>query len=144
MKKRKKKNQPLNPRQKAFVDHFHACGNATQAARMAGYEGTDQSLAVMGSRLLKHVKVRAAIEASAKPAEERRIATAEQIQQLWSEVLNNQRVPLSERLKASELLAKTQGQFIKKTINEGVVTVRVVRGDGAPAGLQQPEKGEEA
>jgi phage terminase small subunit len=138
-KKRKKRAQKLNQGQKAFVQHYKASGNATQAARAAGYKGSDETVAVTGSRMLKLAKVQRALAEVTKKDEDKRIATAEQIQQLWTEVLNNPKVSLGDRLKASELLAKTQGQFIKRVQNDGKVTVVVRRGDDAPAGLQRTE-----
>jgi phage terminase small subunit len=131
-----RKERPLNVRQKAFVDHYAACGNATQAARLAGYNGDDATLAVTGHDLLKHPKVAAALEARTQKTTAKRIATAQQIQELWTEVLNSPSASMADRLKASELLAKTQGQFIKKVENSGKVEVRVVRDNQAPAALQ--------
>ncbi len=144
-KKRKRGQQGLNARQKAFVQHYAACGNATQAARLAGYSGSDQTLGVTGHDLLKLPKVSEAIAAKTNPQESKRIATAAQIQQLWTEVLNNPKVSMGDRLKASELLGKVGGMFIKKVENTGKVIVEVKRGNDAPAALQGPETdGEEA
>jgi len=44
--------------QRAFVDRLFECNfNATEAARQAGYQGDDRTLAVTGSRLLRNAKV---------------------------------------------------------------------------------------
>ena len=47
----------ITPQMLLFVDHYIICMNGTEAARLAGYNGTDESLAVMASRLLRNVKV---------------------------------------------------------------------------------------
>lgn len=53
--------QALTLRQEKFVAAFFRHGNATQAARDAGYTGTDAYLAVQGSRLIRNDKVKAAL-----------------------------------------------------------------------------------
>jgi phage terminase small subunit len=58
-----KADRPLSARQAAFVDAYcgAAIGNATQAARLAGYSGNDNALAVRGSELLRIRKVADAV-----------------------------------------------------------------------------------
>lgn len=56
----------LNFRQQAFVNAYlgEAMGNATEAAKLAGYSAVKRStLGEMGSQLLKNLKVRAHIDA---------------------------------------------------------------------------------
>ena len=53
----------LNERQRKFVERYMAHGNATQAARKAGYKGDEATLATAGWRLMRNAEVRAAIEA---------------------------------------------------------------------------------
>lgn len=50
----------LTERQKRFVDAY--AGNGLEAARSAGYAGSDATLKVTASKLLKHPAVRDAIE----------------------------------------------------------------------------------
>jgi hypothetical protein len=54
----------LNLRQWLFVEHYTGDfrGKASPSARAAGYNGTPASVRVMASALLRHPKVRAAIE----------------------------------------------------------------------------------
>lgn len=51
------KREKLPEREDRFVDAFIASGNATHAARVAGYTGTDHVLGVTGSRLLTKARV---------------------------------------------------------------------------------------
>jgi phage terminase small subunit len=59
----------LKPRQRLFVQHYEALGNATEAVIAAGFTGKDgteiskESAAVIGSRLLRNVKVLAYMRA---------------------------------------------------------------------------------
>lgn len=50
----------LTARQQAFVDHYLTCGNAAEAARLAGYAAG--SAKVTGSRLLASDAIRKALE----------------------------------------------------------------------------------
>lgn len=45
-----------------FIEYYLQCLNATEAARLAGYRGTDASLATIGWRLLRKVEIRAEID----------------------------------------------------------------------------------
>ena len=52
----------LTPKQRAFVEHYLACGfNATEAAKRAGY--SEKTANEQGSRLLANVSIRAAVDA---------------------------------------------------------------------------------
>ena len=63
----------LTERQRKFVNAYASNGqNGTQAAREAGYSGSDASLAQSGSRLLKMVKVQQALSQLVGKAIERR------------------------------------------------------------------------
>lgn len=52
----------LSDKQRAFVEHYVRTWNATEAARLAGYTGSDPSLGVTGHRLLKNANVKAALD----------------------------------------------------------------------------------
>lgn len=57
----KPKGPKLNPRQEAFVRSYARYGNATRAARDAGY--SERSAEVTGFRLLRNAKIQAALQA---------------------------------------------------------------------------------
>ena len=52
----------LTGKQRAFIDHYLECLNATEAARKAGYQGNDATLAVVGYENLRKPHIAAAIE----------------------------------------------------------------------------------
>ncbi len=52
----------LTAKQRRFVDEYIVCLNGTEAARRAGYEGDDATLAVTASRLLRNAKVLRALD----------------------------------------------------------------------------------
>lgn len=53
----------LTDKQRAFVNHYVACLNATEAARRAGYQGNANVLGVTGHENLRKPNIRAAIDA---------------------------------------------------------------------------------
>ncbi len=56
----------LTPRQIRFVQLYVQSGNATKAARQAGYHGDDNSLAAVASRMLRNAKIAAFVEDAQK------------------------------------------------------------------------------
>ena len=61
----------LTPKQKAFVSEYLKSGNATEAARKAGYKGSDNILAAIGSQNLRKLNVSRACEAAQAKRNER-------------------------------------------------------------------------
>jgi phage terminase small subunit len=57
-------SEKLTDKQKLFADFYvgEAGLNATRSARLAGYKGDDNTLAVTGSRMLRNAKVRVYID----------------------------------------------------------------------------------
>ncbi|MCC6875165.1 MAG: terminase small subunit [Sandaracinaceae bacterium] len=115
------------PKRRAFVLAYigEAQGNATEAARRAGYAVPDPE----GARLLGDARVRAAIEAMRAPVERAAIASIDELRTLWTSIARGEvrdtvvreglavDVPasLAVRLRASELLGKSPGAFLERT-----------------------------
>lgn len=124
----------LTAKQQAFVERY--AGNAEEAARAAGY--SDSFSRVRAHELLRRPEIIAAIKArKPTPAARKRIADREERQRFWTRVLRGQvgepltdkngqpvvddngqpvlsPAPLKERLKASELLGKSEGDFLDR------------------------------
>jgi len=112
----------LTKRQAAFVNAYigQTQENATEAARIAGYSGEPQNLAVTGSRLLKHPKVKAEIERLTELAREEMakqqvhaVLTRVGRQKVLAEIVADETSTKNERMKAVELLGKMEGDFIE-------------------------------
>jgi phage terminase small subunit len=115
----------LTPKQKAFCEYYAANGgNGTQAAIDAGY--SENSATVEGSRLLTNANVLEYIEELANPIENKRIADANEIKEFWSSVMREDAEKMNDRLKASELLAKSGGMFIERVETKAIGDVSVV------------------
>lgn len=98
-------------------------GNATDAARKAGYTGSDAVLGVTGHNLLKNPKVSAAIKARQAEPRALRIATREERQAFWTETLLDKSQRMADRLKAAELLGRSEADFTEKLIVKGELTL---------------------
>jgi len=100
----------LNARQRAFVEAY--CGNATEAAITAGYSA--KYAGRNADKLLKNTKIQEAL----KEREDKRltslIATREERQRFWTSMMRDEARKEADRLKASELLAKSEGDFLER------------------------------
>lgn len=121
----------LTTKQQAFVDAYTgpARGNATEAARMAGYKGNDKTLQVTGSHNLSKRMVTEAILAIESVTRSKRIADREEIQELLTgiargegtepHVLQSGAVVLAPpafavRVSSAMSLAKMRGYLIER------------------------------
>lgn len=98
----------MHERRRRFVEAYMgaAKGNATEAARIAGY----RSPRAEGSRLLTNADVREAI--TARVDVDPIVKDREGLQRWWTRVVDDAHADLNVRLRASELLAKSQGLFL--------------------------------
>jgi len=128
-----------------------AQGNATEAARIAGYEGNPASLGATASRLLKDVRVNAVVAAAreslAEATKRKTIADRVEQEELLTDILRGlvmekrairmadgsaefEECPpqLADRLKAIEQLGKRHGLILTKVESKSEVTGK----DGTP------------
>jgi hypothetical protein len=122
----------ITPKQRIFVEAYD--GDPIYAARIAGYEGADAYLTKVTNTLLEKPLIIEAIKQRTRYMTDlkKTIATREERQQLWSDVMRNEdphrieeldsngvplpitNIPLLTRMKASELLGKSEADFIDK------------------------------
>lgn len=101
----------LTPKQKAFADYYIECGNATEAARKAGYsEKTSRSI---GAENLTKPDISAYIAERMQAQNEARVASADEVLQFFSSVMRGEikdqfglDAALSDRLNAGKELMK--------------------------------------
>lgn len=132
----------LTPKQQAFVDAY--AGNGVEAARAAGYQGDEATLATSASRLLRHAEVSAAIARRNVVVEQARqeavvqagrIATRVERQAFWTKVMLDSGEEMSARLKASELLGKSEADFTERVEVDGSLTLaQLVEAAAKPEG----------
>ena len=121
----------LNPKQKAFADYYIECGNATEAARKAGYK--EKYAGTNANKLLKNTKVSQYITERMKAVEEKRIATGDEVLKYLTAVMRGEEkdqfdleASLQDRTKAAELLGKRYGLFKDKVEVEAEIGVTIV------------------
>lgn len=78
----------LTPKQKAFADYYIACGNATEAAKRAGYK--EKAAYATGSENLRKPQIIAYIAERQKQIDDSRIADAAEGQRFYTAVLRGE------------------------------------------------------
>ena len=102
----------MTHRQELFIQEYLNSLNATQSAIRAGY--SPKTAYSIGQRLLKNVEVLQAINTAMNERKNTLIATREQRQEFWTSVMLDTDTAMKDRLKASELLGKSEGDFTDK------------------------------
>lgn len=125
----------LTPKQRAFIEAYN--GNVTEAAIAAGY--SPKWAGTNGAKILKNTKIRKALEERVNKKINSIIADREERQAFWTEVMRDEFKDMKDRLKASELLARSEGDFLERietqTIDCPVITVNFVEAEpGSLAG----------
>lgn len=99
----------MTPRQKAWCDYYLECGNALEAARRAGYKNPERS----SKDNVQKRPCKQYIAERMKPAEDKRIADADEVLQYLSDVMRGAvkdqfglDASLQDRTKAAQELMK--------------------------------------
>lgn len=101
----------LTPKQKAFADYYIECGNASEAARRAGY--SKKTAGVIGDENLKKPEIAAYIDERMTQQDAARVASADEVLRFYSSVMRGEEkdafgleASLTDRLKAADSLMK--------------------------------------
>lgn len=111
--------QKLTKKERIFADEYVKTTNGTQSAIKAGY--SEKTASVTGSKMLRKPKVRQYIDAIMNERSKNTIATADEVLQYLSRVMNGEEkdafgldVSVADRTKAAELLGKRHMLFTDK------------------------------
>ena len=133
----------LTTKQQRFVDLYD--GNGYEAAKKAGYNGSYDVLAHIAEDNLKKVHIAEAIANREKKRNNLNIAIRAERQAFWTRVARGEELQkvvigtgenkqlveippkMADRLRASELLGKSEGDFIERRREEGELTVKIVK-----------------
>lgn len=112
-------------KERRFVDAYlsTARGNATQAARQAGYSGTSEVLKVQGSRLLTKANVRALIDGRLYAESEGDVMAARERDVLLSNIARSSQAPVRDRIRAISELNKCSGRHSIRHLQSGRLTL---------------------
>lgn len=101
----------LSPKQKAFADYYIECGNATEAARRAGY--SEKSARAIGTENLAKPAISAYIASEMAKKDAKRIANADEVLTFYTSVMRGEvkdqfglEASLSDRINAGKELMK--------------------------------------
>ena len=101
----------LTPTQRAFADYYIECGNATEAAKRAGY--SENNVGENAAKTLKNPNVSAYIAERMEEQTKKRVADANEVIEFYTAVMRGEvkdqfglDSSLSDRLKAADSLAK--------------------------------------
>ena len=138
------KREKLTIKQARFVDYYIQTGNATKAAKLAGY--SEKTAYSIGEENLRKPEIRRAIERRLKELESHRIAETKEVLEHLTSVLRGEQteeivtptgkkistaVREMDKLRAAEYLLRVNGAFKEK------LDVKV---DGAQLFVQTMEK----
>lgn len=113
-------HKELNERERRFCEAYSGNGgNGKAAALDAGYKNPK----VQAVRLLKKDRIVIALEQIRTSTTKKAILTREQRQEFWSDVMRDEEADITARLRASELLGKSQADFTERHKHEGDLNV---------------------
>ena len=101
----------LTPKQKAFADYYIECGNASEAARRAGYSANGVNS--HAARLMANGRILAYMQERLADQDAERVATADEVMRFYTSVMRGEVTDafgldpgLADRLKAADSLMK--------------------------------------
>ena len=113
------KRKPLSTRQQLFVDLLPEHKFVVWKAGVEAGFTENYAKHRLPGLVLANVVLKQAIEVKLAEIKAKSIATREQRQQFWTEVYGNDRVNMSDRLRASELLGKSEADFVEVVEQKG-------------------------
>ena len=129
----------LTPKQKKFCDYYIETGNASEAARRAGY--SEKTARTIGQQNLAKRAIKDYISERMKNQDRERAASADEVIAFYTAVMRGEvkdqfgiEASLSDRLKAGENLMRRYdkiGAGEKSDGNSGVIMMPEIGGDEA-------------
>lgn len=118
----------LTMKQQRFVEAYAgpAKGNATEAARLAGYKGNDGTLGSVGGENLKKPAIQAALARLHDEVRTSAIATVEEVKEILTAIARDVTAKDIDRIAAGDKLLKCAGEYIERRQHEHTGVQRVV------------------
>jgi len=124
----------LNQKELDFIKVF--AGDPVAAAKEVGYKAPHQAV----KRLMIKSEIVAAIRDRENKELFSKVASRVKRQEFWTDVMHNEEANMANRLKASELLGKSEGDFIERhVIEEDTLEARLRRLHQLRLEAPQPE-----
>ena len=114
----------MTDKQRAWIDYYKAGTSPTDAARLAGYNAkSDKAFRNIGSENL--AKLGSYVGDRDELLDKDRVADMAEINAFWSDTMRDDTADIKDRLKASELRARSIGAFIERREIVGAQTITV-------------------
>ena len=110
----------LTTRQQRFIEVFN--GNVVESARLAGYS-EQYALKQAHITLGRNRIIQQAIQERERNRQEPLIATREERQKFWTSVMLDESAEMQHRLKAAELLGRSEGDFMERLQVDSTIEV---------------------
>lgn len=106
---------PKSDKARAWLAAYQAGQTATEAVHTAGYKCTTAASAKsIGSRLLKQYADLLRADGRRAAEDDARQASIDEIRRYWAAVMRDPETETRDRLRASELAAKSMGAFVER------------------------------
>ena len=135
-----------NTQQQKFIDSYK--GNIEEAAKAAGYTyGYARKMMVTNSNMVSAIRNRGVTENAPL------VASRQERQRFWTDTMQDVEGEMKDRLRASELLGKSEADFTDKVEHSGEIDIKKVTDDelerkiadlSGEAGALGTTRGEEA
>ena len=110
----------LTHKQQLYVEHYNKTGNGTESARVAGYKGTDVTLAAVGYENLNKPHIASALKAlQATRAMHSNRTQHDMDAFLWS-VISNDSDAMRDRLTAAQQVQRLNGWVVDRSESKHV------------------------
>ncbi len=131
----------INIRQKAFVDEWLKCGNATEAAIKAGY--SKKYAGTNADKLLKNTKIATYITERQKQIEDSRIADVAEVMQFFTRIMRGEEkdafgldISASDRMTAGK-------EILKRNIDNKKLEIELLKLESQVKDSQPEEEAED-
>lgn len=116
----------MNINHKRFAEEYVKSGNGTQSyLKVYGNDMTYESAAANSTRLLKIDSVQQYIKELNDKISEEAIADMIEVQRFWTGLMRSASAEDRDRIKTSELIARTHGAFIDRLEQTGDINIKV-------------------
>lgn len=117
----------MNLRQKRFADEYIITGKVIQSALAAGYSA--QYSKSDACKILERPDIKEYIKERNKELDSEKIATMKEVKEFWTRLMRSPATEHKDALKASELIARTNGAFIDKVEHSGSLDINIAWGN---------------
>lgn len=103
----------INQRQKKFAEAYSKSGNGTEAYKAAYPKVKETTARINASKLLANANIQQYLKELNHESKTNKIAEIQEVKEFWTTIMRDKKEKTPDRIKASELLAKTAGAFIE-------------------------------